>query len=1087
MTIMPWFEKRDGEKELFKAAPICLGVVVLFLVASCGGGSNPEPTNTASQCIATNSVKSGAAGDHSNPNEGEGDGAGGGDGGGEGDGNGSLGQFFGAIVVVKNRDLDVLGQAVVDEKGEVNVAIGKCEEAVEIAFVGADGATYYDEATGQREPFPAGSELRSRIDKFGKNFSVTPYTEAAVRLMDSAGSGALSVSGVSKASGEIDSLGWLEEWSTAIATKAISSKAGQQFDGQAVRMANQRIGEVMTDQVPGIYRPRKSDGTFGVLDITAAATALNDTNFKIPGTLRDNVVGHRGAVVAGLIESGGDFLINESRPAVIVAEQFAADLSDGKLDLHSLDGPLLTGGQAPAYTFESLWRSKTVGAGESVGLAGEPALVDKVEGTPIAAYRSGLSSIYFAPDAPTGGFTTGTTANQQVELTAAGVVTVARSIAAGFKTNEWYENTRFGSPEKGVVPGRFVDVKVGTRGQVAALAKDRKSISFTSPFELYQVTGREFPGFAVGDGNRERRRSTAIGILDAAINLDNTTIRIDDAFQGEQRIVAYTPSPGDRTFRGGQKPDVLAVLQQGSLVGASRAAPQAAIQLVSPAEGLLGIAYDKLVPPANDPQTGNSIGSVSFPYQGPRRLFGLTRNGQVKTWLEEAGTNAREGRVLNVPGRAVLLASESVTNVYVLNSDGDVYWINADQAVAPSLGSRFTVTDLNPASIPRRYELNQVIKVDLGDRKACWIGRSEAIICGSGEVYRWEEQYAQVDYRNANSAFSSRVTVPVSIGSAELVNGTNQRQSAIWRFSGVESQYAIIDGESIFTEGMSYLLVDGSITNRESLLGLRNLDLPTLRFDDPGRSAGPEFRRGINGSQYQRALTTAFSEQRRDLSLRSTFSTDGAQHQLDMSIQRLGDDRFALGLVVDGGRNQQEWPNIEIKLKLNRGGLGFNGLRASNLTGGDATFVAGDNQPLFDSTDSGPGQLSNVPAFQGPVVAEASSELPLDRGLSQWQAFYRDPVLSTATFGDAAIRSSVKLLLVSGIDPYAFRVCYSLELQVKASLSGFGGLVCTSHANDGSFKGATGLLTRQAFDGSGNPIGDVRTLDFEHFYTSPFL
>ena len=50
------------------------------------------------------------------------------------------------------------------------------------------------------------------------------------------------------------------------------------------------------------------------------------------------------------------------------------------------------------------------------------------------------------------------------------------------------------------------------------------------------------------------------------------------------------------------------------------------------------------------------------------------------------------------------------------------------------------------AAYNRRYRLHQVVQVDLAQQRACWLARSEAVLCDSGEVRLWDESVNPIQF-----------------------------------------------------------------------------------------------------------------------------------------------------------------------------------------------------------------------------------------------------------------------------------------------------------------------------------------------------
>jgi hypothetical protein len=374
--LAPGLERiRQGIEMCFR---FCVMLAVVSLLSACGGGSSSDPhTIVLSNCTKEAMlVRSGPL--MTTGVDGSG-GDGGGGGGSGGDGAGSLGQFRNTIVIVKDKNLAEIGRAVTDDsRGMVNIDLGGCKEPIEVEYRGGAGATYFDEATGKSEPFPEGYRLRARFPELPRHFGVTPYTEAAVRLMEESG-GATSL------------------------------------DAAAVAKANRRIAEILTDQVPGHFRTPGGD-PFGLIDITQQPVVLNESNSTTQGTLTDTSSGRYGAVIAGFAlasdsfsggvgaggalsaPSAGSFSAKASAeplgPALRAMLQLVEDLADGNLDLQGPAGPVLQGQEAPAYTYETMWRAKTIAAGITSQAAGSTELSGSSAQAKVAEYVFSVASVY---------------------------------------------------------------------------------------------------------------------------------------------------------------------------------------------------------------------------------------------------------------------------------------------------------------------------------------------------------------------------------------------------------------------------------------------------------------------------------------------------------------------------------------------------------------------------------------------------------------------------------------------------------------------------------------------------------------------
>lgn len=801
-------------------------LLVALALGACGGGGG-----SSGDC--TPSVSPGFAG----INTGDGDGGGGGGGIGEGGVGvgGSLGQFRGALVVVTDQDGNRIGEAITDDQyGLVTLKLCDYRVPVTAEVHGRPGATYFDEATGQSEPFPPGKRLRVRVSSVTGNIGVTPFTEAAVQLME-----------------------------------AIGARTAE-----AIRTANQHIAKVVSDQVPGIFRPVDAAGGFGEIDITGLPRILNESNARAAGTLPDTPSGRYGAVNAGFSRAAGSFLAGDPTPALSGAEQLAADLADGKLDLQGLAGPV-AGDRPPAYTYESLWRAKTVGSGLTAEEAGDAAL--KAKNAPVAQYYFSVSRTYQSCSFATGSCTPlvrRTDGSQLVTLDAKGQLGLHRVLVATMGPQ-----LRFITAVHTVnIPGTFVEVRIGTQGEVIALRQDRAAFLYIDGMQLYEVRGDEPVDYDPAVEDFVDRN----GVLAAAVTTVDTQLVPVSAVGANLRVVTFENSPAARTFREGAAgiaPAFLTVLTDGNLYGirpssatgsfAQRWGAPQWVNLPAP-EPLQSVVYDKFVPPGHDPAYGPAPQSEPrLPFSGPRRLYGLTRKGEVKVWLE--GQQA-SGRTLVIPGKVVQLAAESKASVFALTSDGNVYWINADQAHQAAPGE---VVAERPAmgQYPRPFALNHVQPViAIPDKPICWVSNNVAVVCGTGEVFRWEEIGATLDATpdlsfNFCGATSGVSTVVRPLRDEAYISGglkpallaqTPAALGRVWRVNSVNEFQLSRQGDfrqSCRIEGLRFLGVNGQTADQATTEGRRSIATDLVPMPD-GRGGtalsayitGKELRQGLSGA-----------------------------------------------------------------------------------------------------------------------------------------------------------------------------------------------------------------------------------------------
>lgn len=1001
---------------------IILLPVLALLVAACGGGSdepkpvvgsdptpeNPAPTIQAS-CIdpVTLKVQPGARPGYE---DNDAEGAFGGDGSGDdgtGDGNGNNGQFYNTRVELRDQHLRLVGSTVTDSRGTVSIDLNGCTEPVEIAFVGAAGAEYYDEATGQRTAFPAGKQMRLRLSTLSGSFSVTPYTEAAVRYLEANGQ---------------------------------TSASGSPMDPVKIDEANRLVSEILTDQVPGYLR-RDKDGNLSIIPVGRVTIPLNAQSAVEQNTLTNTAAGRRGAAVAGLIESAGTLLADSPGTALIIGDQLANDLSDGLLDLQAPGGPVLAEGESPAYTYETLWRSQSVGAGLTLAQAGDQDLRQQSETTPIADISSSATLYYEVETSPGANRTFATFGGQHARLYSDGRLTIARSMGGNIVDAYASSTDSLNPAEIPVSGGPFVDVKVGSQGNVMALTQNRDRLMHIEALRLFE-----------GDASEVQRSAQEVQAIMDGLSAVRNTVQLDIAtlHGADKRVVSFVLSPPSRTVSSGVKSDALYVLNDGSLWGVDIRSPGTPVPVPAPSPGLLSIAYDKFVPPAFDPAYGRGpTAPVGVPFNGPRRLYGLTRDGDVSVWLE--GEDA-PGVRLDIPGSVISLASESKSNIYALTSAGEVYWVNADQAMAESagqtIGPRPSLETYN-----RRFALNHVQRVPIAER-ICWIARAEAAACNSGHAYQWVEQSVRFQADGANALIQDRAILPTDIGSANRVG----QQTGLWRMTGIEESYGVIAGRSFQSQGMNYLFTDGTVASPRTLAGERDFAEPLC--DAAGANCVQALRAGEMATALNQVLR-AGGPLSQPVRIASTFAADRQAHELAATVRSVGGQSYELTLSVDNNSNPQ-LPSVTFEIDM----LTVNGF--TQPAGLNITAIrAGD--PLASG-----GALNEFPYRpQSPDDLVA-----LNRSAGFWQGSLPNSVSNQT--------SDVRLRLIPQYtaDQYGMRICFSFEGQTQSTRSRFGGLFCTIHDNVGTYRGASASLSITEFDTQGDATGES-IIDFGQYFPWP--
>ena len=1035
------------------------GLMLVFLLtlglAACGGGGGGGDAGAQARLCKAENVLIQPGSLHGGAEGAEGGGGSdgpGGAGGNGGDAGGNEGQFRNTTVEIRNRNLEPIGRTTSDaQAGMVHIGVNGCPgEPFEIAFIGGPGAEYYDEASRRWEAYPAGRELRVRLPFFIRNVSANAYTEAAARLMDAEAGGATT-----------------------------------RLDPAKIRDANRRVGRLAQDQLPGIYRSRSQpDPTSGVvwkdddpdvLDITRIVRPINNDSLNRPGSFEDDGNGRFGAVLAGLGALGG-LAGDVERPASRINALIAGDLADGRLDLQgirpgassSTPTPLIelqtdSSGRPQVtepipYTYETLWRAKSANAGTVAVAAGSEALRSNTVATAIAEYTGTTRIVYRVttqhPDPhQAANFSTGSVGTQTVRLYADGRLMLTRSMAAGFSASYWWNTDDSPLVVEPSPTTRFGDVKVGSRGDVLALHADRTRLTYIRPFELYRVTGAETPTDEAANVELLQQASRNVQTVTVGLPASRSRYRLLGVVSGPERR-AY---PGDRT-----PPAVLMLLTDGSLWGfdPGAAQPSQAFEIPVP-EPMQQVVFDHFVSQTYaDPGYGS--GASLAPAASPgdrahRRLFGLTTRGTVKVWLEGLVASGRE---LEIPGKVVLLAGESKTNVYALTSDGNVYWINADQALS----------DLPSVLIPprgaigaygRRYRLHQVVQVDLAQRRACWLARSEVVLCDSGEVRLWDELVNPIQFADSGDARTDdRVLMPNSITASRTVV-----PGGIWRINAAQEDFLLTDSVSRVTVGATYLQVNGAPVDAGTAQGRRNLlrDPPVL---------------AVRGEQLLTALREVFSSPSRlanAYSLNSTLAWDSRIHQLRVQLAPLATNRFHFLLghdVPTAGLPETDphMPDVGLTLDVTSSGNRVS-LKPVQLTGGDPdTNPAGG---YFGETD-------------GPENFDQGATYPLNRGIRRWETAYVSPVHG------GGVRPYVSLVLRDvGGDPYAFRVCFDMNYQVRLAPAGSnsanGLSICSVHDSSGHFRNFAASSGYTLYDAGGEMADrQLKDVDWGSLIYLPF-
>lgn len=263
-------------------------VVILSCGGGGGGGDTAPPIDSASGAVV-----SGFTGDLDWNLQGQGGDGGvgaGGDGGGGVGAGGDFGQFRNAMVVVTFPDGRELGRAPTDAtNGMVTIRPGTYQGPLRLELQGGPNATYYEEGKGTFVPFPAGQAIRVWIPRIDKNIGITPFTDAAFRLLTEGST--------------------VERAATTVPTSA------------EIRSANDKVRGVLNQQFPD---------ALAVDDITRLPFIKSPS--IAAGTIGIDPRGRYGLVNGAFSKQAAMYNAAEAAPTLAALRQFGEDMLDGKLD-----------------------------------------------------------------------------------------------------------------------------------------------------------------------------------------------------------------------------------------------------------------------------------------------------------------------------------------------------------------------------------------------------------------------------------------------------------------------------------------------------------------------------------------------------------------------------------------------------------------------------------------------------------------------------------------------------------------------------------------------------------------------------------
>ncbi|MFO1270010.1 MAG: hypothetical protein U1F67_26505, partial [Rubrivivax sp.] len=286
-----------------------LAALVLLALGSCGGGGGDSSggDGTAEQLgVFTGFADTG----NLNWESTGGDGTGGvGDGGASGDGGvgagGDFGQFRSANACVYLDDGTQLGCALTDNvKGMVTIKPGRnYRGGLRIELSGTPTATYYEEGRDSYVPFPADRKIRVWVPQIDRNIGITPFTEAAYRLLTEGSTPESVGSGITPAS------------------RSTLSK-------DQVRAANERVRLALNEHFPTALQ----------VDDIARLPFIKSQGLPA-GSMRTDPRGRYGLVNGAFSKQASFHNGDSATPTLDAVRQLAEDMLDGRIDGRNGDQP----------------------------------------------------------------------------------------------------------------------------------------------------------------------------------------------------------------------------------------------------------------------------------------------------------------------------------------------------------------------------------------------------------------------------------------------------------------------------------------------------------------------------------------------------------------------------------------------------------------------------------------------------------------------------------------------------------------------------------------------------------------------------
>ena len=198
---------------------------------------------------------------------------------------------------------------------------------------GAPGAQYYDESLDRLVDFPLTAKLRAMVDRFDENVGVSALTEAAYTYA-------------------------MNQW-RADPVEIAAGRAPLLTDGipvglsgAQVRQANQRVLDEVNNRLSDRLRQPS---------MKALATPIDQNSDR--NALPNNRYGRMAALTGGFAKLSGGYNANSPTPALSFTQQFARDMSDGRLDEFALDGPTVAAVGERAYKGSQAAQDMALGQG----------------------------------------------------------------------------------------------------------------------------------------------------------------------------------------------------------------------------------------------------------------------------------------------------------------------------------------------------------------------------------------------------------------------------------------------------------------------------------------------------------------------------------------------------------------------------------------------------------------------------------------------------------------------------------------------------------------------------------------------------